>query len=115
MTLHDTKLETRIIKQVIKDLLAVPYTITVWDGEEETLSYSSDPALIFKAMRTTDGDHLFVYSKSDRVNAVYKGMGWVCLVYGNDPWEIISDYTTNLEPHLHNSFDLAEKIEKEHT
>jgi hypothetical protein len=34
--------------------------------------------------------------------------GWVRFVYGNDGWDVVSDYTTNLEPHMKNADKLAD-------
>lgn len=38
--------------------------------------------------------------------------GWVYVVMGNDGWDVISDYTTNLEPLMSGANRLAEKYSK---
>jgi len=41
--------------------------------------------------------------------------GWVYFVYGNDGWDVVSDYTTNLEAVLKGSGELAERLEAEYS
>ena len=78
------KIESRIASRAVSALLAAGYWLAVCQGDE---------------------DRIIVYSPS-------KGrVGWVYLVYGNDNGEtVITDYTTNLEPHLQNVNAYAETI-----
>jgi hypothetical protein len=85
-------LEHQIMKCCIDELTAQAATITVNDGEEDTLLDSSDPVVILNAMRTSDKDRIFVSVQGVR--------GWIYFVYGNDGWDVINDYTINLEPFL---------------
>ena len=92
--------EKLIAKQCIVDLLAAGCKITVFDGEETTLVDSTDAAAILSAMFTTDEDYLHTTGP----------IGWVRFIYGNDGWDVINDYTTNLEPFLVRTMTLSEKI-----
>jgi hypothetical protein len=40
-----------------------------------------------------------------------RSFGWVRFIYGNDGWDVINDYTTNLEPVIAGVNALAEKME----
>ena len=53
----------------------------------------------------TDDDYLFVYKagQSER-------FGWVRFVYGNDGYDVISDYTINLEKTLKGVNVFAERM-----
>ena len=86
-------IETQIIKATIGALLAAGFQLSVFDGEETTVSRSTDMAAVLDALRTTDEDYLFVYQIDGEGH-----YGWVRFTYGNDDIEVISDYTTSLEP-----------------
>jgi hypothetical protein len=41
-------------------------------------------------MFKTDQEHIRVFRDNEQI-------GWVFFVYGNDGWDVVNDYTTNLE------------------
>jgi hypothetical protein len=43
-------------------------------------------------LMSTDEDYLMVYEPGKK-----ERLGWIHLVYGNDGYDVVSDYTTNLE------------------
>ena len=59
-------------------------------------------------MFTTDEDKLLFYKQEDigTVNALY---GWVFFVYGNDGYDVVNDYTINLESVMKEANELADK------
>ncbi len=85
--------DTRVLRRLVKDLLAEGYALTVHDGEDETVRDSRDPTAIMAALRTTDEDYLIAKRGESQV-------GWVRLVYGNSPGEVICDYSLSLESAL---------------
>jgi hypothetical protein len=87
------EVERKIVAAVIDGALAAGYTLDVNDGEETTLTKSADKGKILAAMFTTDEDWLLVNDAKGRAK-----FGWVRFIYGNDGWDVVSDYTTNLEP-----------------
>jgi len=91
------------MKRVIADALTAGYTLDVHDGEEVTIKDSTDAAAIFSAMRTTDEDFL-------RFNRGGKSAGWVFFVYGNEGWDVVNDYTTNLESVMEGANALASEL-----
>lgn len=101
-------LELRIVRRIVKDALAAGYTVSVYDGEETTVKKSSKLGEIIKAVRTTDEDYL-VFRTAD---GTY--VGKVFLVYGNEPYEVINDYSANeaTEALLAGANALANKIEE---
>lgn len=56
-------------------------------------------------MFATDDEYLHVY----RVDKTYLGRVW--LVYGNDGWDVISDYTVNLEHIMEGANKLSDKYQ----
>lgn len=110
------KVEREIATQVITDLLAAGYSLGVNDGEECTIKHSTDKAAILKAMFTTDEDWLLVYEPEDMTKAQmedestnYGASWWVRFIYGNDGWDVVSDYCVALEEHMVNANKLADE------
>ena len=92
------RIELTIAKLVIKAALEAGYYINVGNGEEIVLKkYSQDKAEIIEHMFSTDEDSLHLFIKEPVTNK-FKQVGWVQFIYGNDGYDVISDYTTNLEP-----------------
>ena len=101
-------IEDQIIKATISQLLAVGFELSMFDGEETTVFRSTNPDLIFLAMKTTDEDYLFVYKVGD----TGPHMGWVRFIYGNDDIYVINDYTTNLESIMVKIMTMIEEYEE---
>jgi hypothetical protein len=96
------RIERIIAKRTIAAVLYAGFDITVFNGETDEVKNSRDPDTILKAMFTTDEDYLMLNCKG--ANS-FKGSGhrpsvsegWIKFVYGNEGWDVINDYTTNLE------------------
>lgn len=99
------RIEQEIALTVVDELLKAGYLLGVNDGEETTVHYSRNRGDIENALFTTDEDWLLVYEDADQddpLNVVTgteddKADWWVRLVYGNDGWDVISDYSPALE------------------
>lgn len=105
------KLERFIVRDVIARLLAAGYKLSVdnMSGDDdnvrefETLSKSATE--IYSRMFQTDEDYLFVFSADAKHGVWGKGtgdgpgqqVGWVRFIYGNDGWDVISDYSSKFE------------------
>lgn len=103
------RIERRIVREAIKGLLAEGYRISVFDGQETVLTYSTDAAAIEQAMFSTDEDQFHVLRKTSG----QPESGWMLFIYGNDGWDVIADNTVNLEPALKGATELADKIATE--
>ena len=101
-------IEREIAEAVIKSAIAAGYSLGVHDGEEITIHHSTDAAAILAAMFTTDEDRLFVY-KQDGPQGKRDWFGWALFIYGNDGWDVVNDYTANLDPIMAEADALAEK------
>jgi len=93
--------EYEVAKRTILALLEAGYTVSVFDTVETTVEKSNDIVEILQAMRTTGEDYLIAYEGDEN-------KGWVRFVYGNSGWDVINDYTTNLEDALNSVFAYAE-------
>jgi len=90
-------IEDQIIKATINILLRSGFTLSVNDGEETTVNRSSNPDLIFAAMKTTDEDYIYAHAPGP-IHPTNKF--WVYFVYGNDGVEVINNYTVSLDPQM---------------
>jgi hypothetical protein len=102
--------ERDIATATIKGLLDAGYNVSVFDGEETTVKRSTDAALILAAMFTTDEDYL--YAGCAKTCHEDRRHGWVRFIYGNDGWDVINDYTVNLEQALTAAHERAAYWEK---
>ena len=85
-------LELRIMRRYVKNLLAAGFSISVNDGETTTVRRSTNFREIIRAMRTTDEDYLYVYKPGED-----ERFGMLYFVYGNDPSEVVNDYSMSLD------------------
>ena len=83
--------ERQIARRLILDGLAAGYSLSVDNGgDEDEIAPSHKCKEILDAMFATDDEHLKFHKDG-------KYVGWVYFVYGNDGYDVISDYTVNLE------------------
>lgn len=85
------KIERRIATAFIKSALAKGYSFKIDNGgdESETIKTTALQETL-NAMFATDQEHLYICKDG-------KAIGWAFFVYGNDGWDVISDYTCNLD------------------
>lgn len=105
------KIEKQIFAQVVDSLLAAQYTLRLYDGEEFCTVHTTDRNKIIQASMSTDDDRLFVYN-GDGVTGGH--VGWIQFIYGNTGYDVIHDYTTNLEDHIRPALNLADELEAEY-
>lgn len=86
--------EREISAAVVDALLRANYFISVDNGYDIKSTPTQNREYIITSMYKTDEEHLHVY-KSGLLSTADRG--WVFLVYGNDGWDVISDYSVNLE------------------
>ena len=98
-TTHEETLESRnaterkIVKRVIDAVFGVPgYSISVCDGEEMVTKQLRSTSEVLGAMFSTDEDILYIQRSFET-----KPFASVHFIYGNDGWDVVHDYTTNLE------------------
>jgi hypothetical protein len=102
------EIEFAIARQVIRDLLAGGYHISLYDGLDIVVSSSTVCTDILNAMFSGDEETLLVYSPEGDCRTVQ-------FVYGNDGYDVVCDYSVSLEKTLKNSRKLADQLEKQYT
>tara|TARA_R110000868_G_scaffold411439_1_gene703945 strand:- start:1978 stop:2334 length:357 start_codon:yes stop_codon:yes gene_type:complete len=84
--------DRKVTKLLVKTILANGYSITVNDGEENTLHQSTNKAEILTALTTTGEDYIKFYKDDNYI-------GWFYLIYHNgsenDPMVVISNSSYN--------------------
>jgi hypothetical protein len=88
-----TPAEKEITERIVRDAIAAGYLLSVNDGEETTVTRSTDFAEITGALATTDDDFLIFHK--DGAN-----LGSIWFVYGNEDGVVVCDYHVKLEPFL---------------
>ena len=106
------KQEMQVIGRLIDDSIREGYTLSVNDGEVWTVKRSTNKKEILEALRTTDSDTLRIRYNEDKLTDVM-------LVYGNDGYDVIADYTLSatdtsrnerIERLMSGCDDLADKL-----
>ena len=96
--------ERRIASCFIKEALKAGYTINLNNGgDTDEIVDSTSLRAILRAMFATDDEKLHLFKAG-------KYVGWVYFVYGNDGYDVISDYTCNLEVLMGPVDQLSDKL-----
>lgn len=101
-------LERAVVRKLSTDLLAAGLTLRVWDGEDWAGGRTADIDNVMNQIMATDEEKIYVYHSDDRGKATC--IGSIFLVYGNEGYEVINDYSTCLDPHLKATNDWANEV-----
>lgn len=104
-------IEQAIATAIVEDVLSLGYVITVDNGGDDfEIERASDKEGVLENMFASDWDRLFIYRPA-KIHQV----GWVMLVYGNDGWDVISDYlcSSAMNLILKRAQELAKTLQKE--
>lgn len=101
-------IEKRIVKAIVTMFLDLGYTISVFDGEVFSVKRSSNKTEILNDCFDTDAVNLKMRDSTGEY------VGTVYLVYGNDGFDVVSDYSVSLEHHMKCIEELADKLELEY-
>lgn len=89
-------IERKIIRSLLDAAAARGLLVSVYDGEEWTLTASDSRPAIEAAMGTTESDTLRFRKPGLGADGKPESIGSVVLVYGNED-DLISDYSDNPE------------------
>jgi hypothetical protein len=85
------QMERAICSAFVRSCLKAGYTLSVHNGEEFVISNSKSYKAVMAELFSTDEEYIYVR------NHAGERIGWVFCVYGNDGYDVFSDYTTGLE------------------
>lgn len=110
-------IEKRIVKRFVTDAIKAGFRLAVslergYDYEDMLLG-STDVKKIMDEAFAGDEAHIFVQpAKGPTVqDRSVISVGWVYVVFGNDGYDVIADYSTNIEYLLAGANELADKAE----
>jgi len=109
-------IERAICRSLVKELIHHGFFLA-WDGgdlEIEDIGAHRVPAELLHGtdgMFNYDEGHLLVWKKPKRVGSDRLADEFVRIVFGNDGWDVISDYSSSLEPYIKNTLAFAEQLE----
>lgn len=102
------RIERQIARKFLRIALAAGYAISLDNGGDDCeFKDSKDFKFIVGEMFATDEERLYL-SKDG------KSCGWVFFVYGNDGYDVICDYTMNLEPLMPEVEKLSGRLEEQY-
>jgi hypothetical protein len=99
--------ERRVIRAFVRQALRAGHWLRVHNGECFECVRTDRESVVMAALMTTDEDHIFVYAHEHAAGR----SGWVFLVYGNDGWDVINDYTLSIESLMSDADALADRLE----
>ncbi len=103
LELHDVgarprcRMELKIVNALLKAIEDNDYTVKIEEYEEE------ETPDLKKALFNLDEANLYIYK--DKICK-----GWIRLVFGNDGWDLISDYSIRLESLLKPVQEVADNL-----
>lgn len=97
------QLERKVLRRLILNGIRASYSISVHDGGEVVVLNSKSVKELFEGMFSVDEERLFFHKEGESIGIVH-------LVYGNEGWDVISDYTVGLEPLMVGPNEVGEKF-----
>jgi hypothetical protein len=100
-------IERTIVTAVVEDALAAGYALQ----EDEDGITTQDKQDILELLFNLDDAYVHIISiENQDGDIVTNSVGWVRFVFGNDGWDVISDYSLNIEPLIQRALDMGDKI-----
>lgn len=100
------RMEVKIVNAVLDEAKKKGYLMSVEDGEQEDLEPTHDPVKVKELLFNLDDAHLCLYENKK----AHRPLGRILFVFGNDGWDVISDYHMALEEFLKPVNELANKL-----
>lgn len=101
------EIEEKIVRKFFETVIAAGYSVVVDDGEERT-GRMNDVDKLMVASFSVDEESFLVYDDD-------KYLGTVFVVYGNDGWDVIADYSMRIEALVHPAYELANELEEQYS
>jgi hypothetical protein len=100
--------EQDIVTRTVDALLTAGHALNT--NAEETEGPTRERKIILSRLMEVDDEFLTVHTPEDLARGEILPFAWVRFVYGNDGYDVISDYTTNLEKVLKPINDYADTL-----
>ncbi len=83
------RMEKRMASGLVKACLARGFAITIDNGEDKPVVKGTGYREIMDNLWQTDEESILIYDTEGVCR------GWFFLVYGNDGWDLVADFTAN--------------------
>lgn len=98
------RMEKRIVKSLVNELSSKGLKMTIDHGDGDEFERTNDAKVVLPALMACDEENLRVYSSEGWFMGVFN------LVYGNDGYDVISNYNQQLEQYIPETLALIEKL-----
>lgn len=109
------EIEKRITKKLVESLIAQGLYVSIYDGENIACQITQDANAAHAALGACDEEWVRVSVRNDSTEPdakPFKRLGNIFLVYGNDGYDVIADYSVSLEAYLKDVNEYAEQQEE---
>lgn len=105
-------IERAIVRRAVQDIVNAGYKVRVHDGESWATALQTDLDKVMDEVGECDEEKLYVWEPSQEQGKDGKYVGSIYLVYGNDGWAVLCDYTASerMEGLLAGANELAEAL-----
>ncbi len=97
--------ENEVIEIAARSIVDAGNQVGVHNGEDWSVGPTDDVQLVLESLRQTDSDVLHVF-RDGRDTGSY-----LFLVYGNEPYEVLADWTLDVDALLQPAVEAAESLE----
>lgn len=104
-------IENAIVRTACESLVKEGFALRLWDGEAYlTETITQDVATLMADLQACEEEWLFVYKRGTKKDGTegWLRFGTAYMVYGNDGWDVVADYSVNLEDALRGANAMAE-------
>lgn len=100
-------IERRIVSSLVHEFGEQGFTFLIDDGDNSEYIPANSESSALDALMNTDEDQLgIVDPKVSKIRPI----GWIKLTYGNDGWDVMSDWHTNLDQYMPKTLALVEEL-----
>ena len=103
------EMDKAIVTAVVEELLEQGFSLSLFHEEAPAFKQSTDKELILSNIHQCDEETLAAYDKAGQRT------GWVFFVYGNDGYDVLSDYSLSIEKYIPKTLKLSEELEEQCT
>lgn len=108
------ELEERIVRKLVQDALSTGHRISVssdggYDIDDMLLGATQEDHIVNEVF-ASDACHVFFHQDGEPLlteDGKVSCNGWAYLVFGNEGWDVVNDYTTGIENLMAGAMEIA--------
>lgn len=99
------EMDRAIVTQCVEELLEQGFNLSLFHEEALAFKHSTNKEQILSNLLQCDEETLAIYDNTQQ------RVGWVFFVYGNDGYDVISDYSITIEQYIPKTQELVDKLQ----